>query len=52
MAKVKIYNLFAIALVLIPSRRRKRKTKLRSSRQRFWIWPLLADRATSGASTN
>ena len=53
MAKLKIYHLFAAALVLIRSRRRKRKKKhLKSSRQRFWNRPLFTDRATSGAFTN
>ena len=52
MAELKIYNLFAIALVLIRSRRRKRKNILKSSRQGFWNRPLFTDRATSGAFTN
>ena len=52
MAKLKICHLFAIALVLIRSRRPKRKKELKSSRQRFWNQPLLIDRATSGAFTN
>ena len=50
MAKLKIYYLFTIALVLI--RCRKKKNKLKSSRQRFWNGPLFTDRATSGAFTN
>ena len=49
MAKLKIYHLFAIAL--IRSRRRKRKNILKSSRQ-DWNRPLFTDRATSGAFTN
>ena len=50
MAKLKIYHLFAVALVLVRSRRRKGKKK--SSRQRFWNRPLFTNRATSGAFTN
>ena len=50
MAKLKIYHLFAIAL--IRSCRRKRKNILKSSRQGFWNRPLFTDRATSGAFTN
>ena len=51
MAKLKIYHIFDIALVLIRSRRRKRKNILKSSRQ-DWNRPLFTDRATSGAFTN
>ena len=51
MAELRIYHLFAIALVLIRSRCRKRK-KIKSSRQRFWNRPLFTDRATNGAFTN
>ena len=52
MAKLKIYHHFANALVLICSRRRKRKKMLKSSRQGLWNQPLFTDRATSCALTN
>ena len=50
-AKLNIYHLFATALVLIRSPSRKVEKKKRRG-QRVWIWPLFADRATSGAFTN
>ena len=52
MTKLKIYHLFAIALLLIRSRCRKSKNILKSSRQGLWNRPLLTDRATSGGFTN
>ena len=48
MAKLNIYHLFATALVLIRSQRRKREKNKKRRGSRFWIQPLFADRATSG----
>ena len=50
MAKLNIYHLFATALVLIRSGSQKREEKNLKRRGRcFWIWPLFADKTTSGA---
>ena len=49
MAKLNIYHLFATAVVLIRSRRRRREKNKKRRGKRFWIRPLLADRATNGA---
>ena len=48
MAKLNIYRLFATAVVLIRSGRRRREKNKRRGR-RFWIRPLFAERATSVA---
>ena len=49
MAKLNIYHVFATAVVLIRSRRRRREKNKKRRGKRFWIRPLLADRATNGA---
>ena len=49
MAKLNIYHLFATALVLIHSRRRKREKKLKKKRKAFLDPPLFVHRGISGA---
>ena len=49
MATLNIYHPFAIALVLIHSRHRKREKNKKRRGTRFWIQPLFADRAISDA---
>ena len=49
MARLNIYHLFATALVSIRSRRWKREKNKKRRGSGFWIRPLFADRATSGA---
>ena len=49
MAKLNIYHLFATSLVLIPSPRRRREKNKKRRERRYWIRPLFANRATSGA---
>ena len=49
MAKSNMYHLFATAMILIRSRRKRRIRNKKKRGRRFWVRPLFADRVKTGA---